>query len=484
MANLITAQEVVELAFAENSNMREESISDTSIRIAEIKYIRPAFGVMYPLLADKYADFTNDYVKPALAYFVKCEIVSSIAIDMSNSGVAVANPQYQSAATDKQRQRLYDSEMSKAKTLLDFALEYIATHSEEFPDFSGDAPKKHHRVGGILLGGGTSRNQSASIAGEAFKNEFERLSKDVAGKVDKVEGKGLSTNDFTDTEKAKVAEIEGLKQSIEGKANTNGNYPNMTVGKAQGVVGVSQVQEALTLATKANGNIVIGNLAGQSKEFMPATPSGDPQHYAYEAVGAVWNAATGYWELNELTDITTVEMRAIYAEANMSTGTTAIQGWFSSTQQRTNICRSRWQASGSLMTSFSNTNALVVASLGTKGFNALPTTINYAFTAAKKLRKITNDINATNCTSVVSAFSQCAALEEVRIRNLKVSISFSDSPLLSKQSLLYMIENSASGASFTITLHPDKYEECQMDTEIQDALAVARENGINITLGR
>lgn len=177
-------------------------------------------------------------------------------------------------------------------------------------------------------------------------------------------------------------------------------------------------------------------------------------------------------------------MRAIYAEANMSTGTTAIQGWFSSTQQRTNICRSRWQASGSLMTSFSNTNALVVASLGTKGFNALPTTINYAFTAAKKLRKITNDINATNCTSVVSAFSQCAALEEVRIRNLKVSISFSDSPLLSKQSLLYMIENSASGASFTITLHPDKYEECQMDTEIQDALAVARENGINITLGR
>lgn len=207
MRNLITAQEVIDLAFAENSNMMAESISDTAIRIAEIKYIRPAFGVMYPLLADKYADFTNDYVKPALAYFVKCEIVSSIAIDMSNSGVAVANPQYQSAATDKQRQRLYDSEMSKAKTLLDFALEYIATHSEEFPDFSGEAPKKHHRVGGILLGGGTSRSQSASIAGEAFKNEIERLSKDVAGKVDKVEGKGLSTNDYTDDDKAEVAKI-------------------------------------------------------------------------------------------------------------------------------------------------------------------------------------------------------------------------------------------------------------------------------------
>lgn len=233
MRNLITAQEVIDLAFAENSNMMAESISDTAIRIAEIKYIRPAFGVMYPLLADKYADFTNDYVKPALAYFVKCEIVSSIAIDMSNSGVAVANPQYQSAATDKQRQRLYDSEMSKAKTLLDFALEYIATHSEEFPDFSGEAPKKHHRVGGILLGGGTSRSQSASIAGEAFKNEIERLSKQVSNKVDKVEGKGLSTNDYTDEDKAKVNgignntiivdydRIAELKNSEEGEGVTH-----------------------------------------------------------------------------------------------------------------------------------------------------------------------------------------------------------------------------------------------------------------------
>lgn len=181
MRNLITAEEVIELAFAENSNMRADSISDTSIRIAEIKYIRPAFGAMYTLLGDKYADFTNEYVKPALAYFVKCEIIASIAIDMSNSGVAVANPQYQTAASDKQRQRLYDSEMNKAKTLLDFALEYIATNNEDFPDFSGNAPKKHHRVGGLLLGGGTSPKTSQSIAGDAFKNDIKRLDARIDG---------------------------------------------------------------------------------------------------------------------------------------------------------------------------------------------------------------------------------------------------------------------------------------------------------------
>lgn len=308
MRNLITPQEVIDLAFAENSNMMAESISDTAIRIAEIKYIRPAFGVMYPLLADKYADYTNDYVKPALAYFVKCEIVSSIAIDMSNSGVAVANPQYQSAATDKQRQRLYDSEMSKAKTLLDFALEYIATHSEEFPDFSGEAPKKHHRVGGILLGGGTSRSQSASIAGEAFKAEFDgylremneiseevsELKENAEKATENAEAATAKTNEAiaraeqatkdateaatkatTATENADVATEQAKTatanandaaqraneevQKIKEKADTDKYYPLMSVGMADNLVGRGDVQDAQINFRPSGGVLGVSN---------------------------------------------------------------------------------------------------------------------------------------------------------------------------------------------------------------------------------
>lgn len=237
MRNLITAQEVIDLAFAENSNMMADSIPDTAIRIAEIKYIRPAFGVMYPLLADKYADFTNDYVKPALAYFVKCEIVSSIAIDMSNSGVAIANPQYQSAATDKQRQRLYDSEMSKAKTLLDFALEYIATHSESFPDFSGEAPKKHHRLGGLLLGDvGVSRGQSVSITGDAFKAEFDKYIKEMDETAEEVEQLIESTGAITEEAK---------------KATNNANIATESANKAteEAEQAAAQVPEMLYKST-------------------------------------------------------------------------------------------------------------------------------------------------------------------------------------------------------------------------------------------
>ena len=78
--------------------------------------------------------------------------------------------------------------------------------------------------------------------------------------------------------------------------------------------------------TKKNVKIYVdkkqlSNIRSQSKEFMPATPSGDPMHYAYEAAGAIWNGTgkdinrigrmtgdtivhkSGYWYLNELGDI-------------------------------------------------------------------------------------------------------------------------------------------------------------------------------------
>lgn len=275
MANLITAKEVIELAFAENSNMREESISDTSIRIAEIKHIKPVFGNMYSMLGTTYADFTNEYIKPALAYFVKCEIVSSIAIDMSNSGVAIANPQYQSAASDKQRQRLYDSEMGKAKVLLDDALAYISAHAKEFPDYEGVAPKRHYRNGGLILGNGVPVKPTQLSADSVSRKEFDALE----GRVEDLEqgagGGGNSDNNYTDADKELVDKIPELEEELDNKVDTttfdetirsigegieevgnsvaealknkadkDGYYPSMSVGMADNLVGRGDVQDA------------------------------------------------------------------------------------------------------------------------------------------------------------------------------------------------------------------------------------------------
>lgn len=152
MSALITAQEVIDIAFASNTNMSPESISDVVIHIAERKYIKPALGGLYDELQTKqYHKFAEEYIKPALAYFVKCEVMPSLAVSLGNNGIALASPQYMTSATDKQRQMLYDSELHKANLLLNEAVEYIHKHIEDFPMFNSVQRKQKTSNCGFIL---------------------------------------------------------------------------------------------------------------------------------------------------------------------------------------------------------------------------------------------------------------------------------------------------------------------------------------------
>lgn len=145
MNNIITPQEVVDIAFPANSNMKAESINEYVIHSTEIKYIRTALGeALYAKLGE--LPELCEIIKPALAFFVKCELIPSLAINMSNGGLAITNPQYMSAATDKQRTLLYESELSKAYTLLDEALQQI---ERKYPEYKG-TPKRKTSCGIIL----------------------------------------------------------------------------------------------------------------------------------------------------------------------------------------------------------------------------------------------------------------------------------------------------------------------------------------------
>ena len=72
---------------------------------------------------------------------------------------------------------------------------------------------------------------------------------------------------------------------------------NIEMKSAQGavydVVGAIVSRESDGVELLENGNIKL-TLNGTTKEFMPATPSGDPMHYAYETAGAKYNATTAF----------------------------------------------------------------------------------------------------------------------------------------------------------------------------------------------
>jgi hypothetical protein len=74
-------------------------------------------------------------------------------------------------------------------------------------------------------------------------------------------------------------------------------------------------------------------------------------------------------------------------------------------------------------------------------------------------------------SAVSNGFYNCKLLKTVKIHQLKYNISLSDCPLISKNSILYAINNSTATTAITITLHANAYTRLANDTGIVAALA-------------
>lgn len=348
----------------------------------------------------------------------------------------------------------------------------------------------------VKIEGGEVVPSGSTIVEFVNREEFEQLSnkvEDLEEQIGSGGGSGASDNNYTDADKELVQLIPTLNKNV-----------------AKNTADIKTKQDTLTLTTKPNGNIVIGNLAGQSKEFMPATPSGDPMHYAYETEGAVYNGSDvplekkdwfgktiihepHKWYLNGLGDISNKEMAKTYSLGRFSPSIPSPLGYGSNsypdyaTTVRTNIARLGMYNGYVSNSYFASTNYVIetinvsIASQTPQGY----TTVNssYAFNNCLKLRSLYGVLKLSG--DALTTFVKCYKLQDIKISSLSVSISFADSPLLSKESLLYMINNCASNASFTITLHPDVYDEAKdsWTTEIEDAIEAASINkGTTITL--
>lgn len=69
-----------------------------------------------------------------------------------------------------------------------------------------------------------------------------------------------------------------------------------------------------------------------------------------------------------------------------------------------------------------------------------------------------------------SAFTGCINLAHILLTNLSCDIHFEDSPLLTKDSILFLITKAKPQKAITVTLHPTAYAMATADAEIQAAL--------------
>lgn len=185
----------------------------------------------------------------------------------------------------------------------------------------------------------------------------------------------------------------------------------------------------------------------------------------FEDAGAVFNATTGYFELNGLTDISYQEMMQIY---NHKLGEPTNYCLSGAVPMRTNI--RFFDTMG--QTAHSGTGLLYQNGV-IESFNMYVSNINRhsdlnsisnMFYKATHIKKAVG-INITRVTSAQSTpFVNALSLETLELYGTKISLGFENSSRLSLASVVYLVDNAANTSAITITLHATAFARCQADT--------------------
>lgn len=98
------------------------------------------------------------------------------------------------------------------------------------------------------------------------------------------------------------------------------------------------------------------------------------------------------------------------------------------------------------------------------------TSMNRMFEGCNSLMYI-SQLNTQNITTIDNMFNGCCSLTTVYLKNVKCAYDFYSGAVLSKESLLYLINNEAATSAITITLHSYAYTRLANDADIVAALA-------------
>ena len=273
------------------------------------------------------------------------------------------------------------------------------------------------------------------------------------------------------------------------KINSDNHYTKSDADNKFATKESTDTKVAKTDIVQSVGNATdkIMSQKASTDSFIANTPSGDPMHNVYVEVGAKWNAKTGFWELNGLTDITNEQMLTIYIETNnFLMYISDMNSCYCFCECRTNIPNIPYLSSvGRLRTNWidffrQSINIEVIVFKSIYSYKFKPDTLSGVFLGCINLRLIDGILDVSKCYKQNSSdFVNCVKLESVKLYNLDYSIGLTYCKMLSSESVQYMIEN-ATDATITITLHPEAYERAIADAGVQAALA----NKTNVSLAK
>lgn len=239
----------------------------------------------------------------------------------------------------------------------------------------------------------------------------------LGGKVDKVTGKGLSTNDYTDEDKAKLTALPTSTQLTE------------KFDEAKLALFIDQWNAA----------------CGLSGKYNPANAP-DAQHPFY--LNHIWLT------YKEAMDVMTAGSRQ----------SSTLKDAYPNLAIRTHLPRIGFAQAADAAYTFSSCVYLETVEMANLKLGG------GVFYNCKKLRSInTTEPAIYNLNGSPSDnFQNCVSLVEIRgVLRGNCNISFSDSPLLSLSSLEYMVSRAVNTQAITVTVHPDVYAKIQDETNTE-----------------
>ena len=170
----------------------------------------------------------------------------------------------------------------------------------------------------------------------------------------------------------------------------------------------------------------------------------------FEAAGAVYNPETGLYSLSGLDDLTEEQILESYVDTMLQVGNYPMR----STRVRTFFPIPFTQDLRYWYFAASNLESVQIR----KDMSVNAYSIDQFCGYCPKLKKVLDIINVENLSGTsFGIFRYSPLVEYFRIKNLKKNIVVSDCPLLTLDTVSYLVDNAANTSAITVQVHPDVY---------------------------
>lgn len=149
----MTPAEVAGRAFG--GNVSPDAVGESAVVAAQLRYIKPVLGSSLYTALEKgaHAPLVEEWIKPALALFVKYMVLPSVAFRTGELGVVKFAGDYFHAADANDVASLRRIARSEAETALSAAVAHIEASAADYPEYDSRESVANRLcvIGGIVL---------------------------------------------------------------------------------------------------------------------------------------------------------------------------------------------------------------------------------------------------------------------------------------------------------------------------------------------